>query len=163
MHEITIIIALKPLYYWIRLIQPLAHRLQRFPNIKPTLVPGNSLYANGIVVKASWAHLSISHHFKPEPLGEDLVWWRAHLAVPNDAVCIFSYEYLFKAAKSNWAVKRFGESARWTDFTILLLVKANSCMSAINSSISHRLIYSVYLQCNVSSDFFFVKCLCLYY
>ena len=26
--------------------------------------------------------------------------------VPNDAVCIFSYEYLFETAKSNWAVKR---------------------------------------------------------
>ena len=33
-------------------------------------------------------------------------------AYGNDAVCIFSYEYLFEAAKSNYEVKRFGESAR---------------------------------------------------
>ena len=31
----------------------------------------------------------------------------------NDAVCIFSYEYLSKTAKSNWAAKRYiRESAR---------------------------------------------------
>ena len=41
-----------------------------------------------------------------------LMGWRvlrsAYFAVPNYAVCIFSYEYLLKAEKSNWAVKRFG-------------------------------------------------------
>ena len=30
----------------------------------------------------------------------------AHLAVPNDAVCIFSYEHLFETVKSNSVVKR---------------------------------------------------------
>ena len=35
----------------------------------------------------------------------------------NDAVCIFSYEYL----KSNWAVTRRGESARWAHPTIRLI------------------------------------------
>ena len=46
----------------------------------------------------------------------------------NDAVCrpIFSYEYLFEAAKSNRAVKRLGESVRWADLTIRLIVKTNS-------------------------------------
>ena len=47
----------------------------------------------------------------------------------NDAVCNFSYDYLSEAAKSNCAVKRIGESARWADLTIRLVVKANS-MSA---------------------------------
>ena len=42
------------------------------------------LYAYGIVGKARWAHLSTSHHIKPKPLGDVLIWWRvlrsAHLA-----------------------------------------------------------------------------------
>ena len=41
-----------------------------------------------------------------------------------------SMHSLIKTAKSNWAVKRIGESERWADLTIRLLVKANS-MSAI--------------------------------
>ena len=36
----------------------------------------------------------------------------------NDAVCIFSYEYLSETAKSNCEVKRIGESARWASLTI---------------------------------------------
>ena len=44
----------------------------------------------------------------------------------NDAVCIFSYEYLSDTVKSNCAVKFIGESARWADLTIRLVVKANS-------------------------------------
>ena len=47
----------------------------------------------------------------------------------NDAVCFFSYEYLSETAKSNCAVKRMEESARWADLTIRLVVEAN-CMSA---------------------------------
>ena len=47
-------------------------------------------YAYGIVRKARWDHLGTSHHIKPEPLGEGLMWLRvlrlAHLAVLNDAV-----------------------------------------------------------------------------
>ena len=66
--------------------------------------------------------------------------WRvlrsAHPAVPNDAVCIFSCEYLSETAKSNWAVKRIylsiGESARWADLTIRLVVKANSRSARID-------------------------------
>ena len=42
--------------------------------------------------------------------------------------CIFSYEYLFEAAKSNWAVKRFGESARWAD---LIWFKLNQLFSLL--------------------------------
>ena len=80
--------------------------------------------------KARWAYLSTSHHIKPGPLGEGLMWWlvlrSAHLVVPNDAVCIFWYEYLSETAKSNWAVKRIRQSARWADLTIRLVVKANS-------------------------------------
>ena len=49
--------------------------------------------------------------------------------LPNDAVCIFSYEYLSETVKSNYAVKRIGESVRWAGLTIRLVVKANS-MSA---------------------------------
>ena len=49
----------------------------------------------------------------------------------NDAVCIFSYEYLSETAKSNCAVKRIGESARWDDLTIRLVVKANSMSARI--------------------------------
>ena len=59
----------------------------------------------------------------------ELTWVRVDchtLAVPNDAVCIFSYEYL---SETNWAVKRIGESVRCADLTIRLAVKANS-MSA---------------------------------
>ena len=86
-------------------------------------------YIYGIVGKARCAHLSTSHHIKPEPLGEGLMWWLvlrwAHLAVPNDVVCIFSFEYLSKTAKSNWLVERIGESVRWADLTIRLIVKAN--------------------------------------
>ena len=55
----------------------------------------------------------------------------AHLAVPNNVVCIFSYEYLSETAKLNRTVKRIGESARWADLTIRLVVKPNS-MSARN-------------------------------
>ena len=61
------------------------------------------------------------------------MWWRVlrstHVAVPNDVVCIFSYEYPSEKAKSNWVVKRIGGSARWADFIIRLVVKINS-MSA---------------------------------
>ena len=67
------------------------------------------LYAYGIVGKARWAHLSTSHNINPEPLGS------AHLAVPNDAVYIFSYEYPSETANLNCAVQRKGESARWAD------------------------------------------------
>ena len=35
---------------------------------------GERLYAYGIVGKARSAHLSTSHHIKPEPLGERLMW-----------------------------------------------------------------------------------------
>ena len=44
----------------------------------------------------------------------------------NDAVCIFSYEYLSETVKSNCSVNCIGESARWADLTIRLVVKANS-------------------------------------
>ena len=44
----------------------------------------------------------------------------------STARCIFSYKYLSQTAKSYWAVERFGESARWADPTIRLVVKANS-------------------------------------
>ena len=37
--------------------------------------------------------------------------------------------YIFETAKSNCAVKRMGESARWADLTIRLVMKAKS-MSA---------------------------------
>ena len=47
----------------------------------------------------------------------------------NDAVCIFSYEYLSETEKPNCAEKRIGESARWDDLTIRLVVKVN-CTSA---------------------------------
>ena len=47
----------------------------------------------------------------------------------NDAVCIFSYEYLSKTAKSNFAVKRIRGSARWADFTIRPTVNANTGLS----------------------------------
>ena len=66
-----------------------------------TCAPQVRLTSSGIYVyckvgKARWAHLSTCHHTKP--LEEALMWWRvlrsAHLAVPNDAVCIFSYKYL---------------------------------------------------------------------
>ena len=33
----------------------------------------------------------------------------------DDAVCIFLSEYLSETAKSNYAVKCIGESARWAD------------------------------------------------
>ena len=71
------------------------------------------------------AQVTTPSHIIPSP---SLV---AHLAVSNDAVCILSYEYLFKAAKSDCAVKRIGESVRWADRTIRLVVKANN-MSARN-------------------------------
>ena len=48
-----------------------------------------------------------------------------------DVVTIFSCEYLSETAKSNCAVKRIEESARWADLTIRLVVEANS-MSARN-------------------------------
>ena len=51
----------------------------------------------------------------------------------NDAVCIFSYEYLSEMAKSNCAVKRIGESARWADLTMRLIVKANSMSARIKN------------------------------
>ena len=46
----------------------------------------------------------------------------------NDIVYIFSYEYLSETAKSHYAVKLIGESARWVDLTIRLIVKANSAI-----------------------------------
>ena len=49
----------------------------------------------------------------------------------NDAVCIFSYEYLSETTKSNCAMKRFGQSARWADLTIHFVVKANSMSKRI--------------------------------
>ena len=39
----------------------------------------------------------------------------------NDAVCMFSYEYLSEMAKSNCVVKRIGETVRWSDLTIRLV------------------------------------------
>ena len=36
----------------------------------------------------------------------------------NNKLCIFSYEYISETAKSNCAVNRIGESARWADLTI---------------------------------------------
>ena len=50
----------------------------------------------------------------------------------KDAVCIFSYEYLSETVRSSYAVKCMGESARWADLTIRLLVKANSMSSRIS-------------------------------
>ena len=50
----------------------------------------------------------------------------------KDAVCIFSYEYLSETARSSCAVKCMGESARWADLTIRLVVKANSMSSRIS-------------------------------
>ena len=44
----------------------------------------------------------------------------------NDAFSLLSYEYISETSKSNCAVKRFGESAKWPDLTIRLVVKANS-------------------------------------
>ena len=32
------------------------------------------LFAYSIISKARWTHLSTSHHIKPEPLGEGLMW-----------------------------------------------------------------------------------------
>ena len=63
----------------------------------------------------------------------------------NDAVCrtIFSYEYLFEAAISNRAVKRLGESVRWADLTIRLIVKTNS-MSVKNQCIVNQ--YNIFLS-----------------
>ena len=55
-------------------------------------------------------------------------------AVPNNALCIFSYKYLSETVKSNWSVKcmqGMGESARWADLTIRLIVKANSMCARI--------------------------------
>ena len=34
------------------------------------LLSSSTLYSYGIVGKATWAHLSTSHHIKPEPLGD---------------------------------------------------------------------------------------------
>ena len=50
----------------------------------------------------------------------------------NDAVCIFSYEYLSETAKSTWAVKRRAESAIWDDLTIRPIVKTNSMSARID-------------------------------
>ena len=48
----------------------------------------------------------------------------------NDAVYIFSYEYLSETAKIELCSESYiGESAGWTDLTIRLVVRANS-MSA---------------------------------
>ena len=47
-----------------------------------------------------------------------------------DSFHFISYEYLFETAKSNCAVKSIGESARWADLTIRLVVKAKNSMSA---------------------------------
>ena len=61
----------------------------------------------------------------------------------KDAVCIFSYEYLSEAAKSNSAVKRIHgirESARWADLTIRLIVKANSMSARRMVCMQHKLI-----------------------
>ena len=58
----------------------------------------------------------------------------------NDAVCIILYEYLFETTKSSGAVKRFGESGRWADLTIRLVVEANS-MSARNSPLGYERVY----------------------
>ena len=44
----------------------------------------------------------------------------------NDAIYSFSYKNLSETATSNSAVKRIGESARWADLPIPLVVKANS-------------------------------------
>ena len=65
---------------------------------------------------------STGHHIKPSPKGSGLMWWRvlrsAHLAVPDDVVCIFSYDYLSETAKWNWAVNHMpGESARLAALT----------------------------------------------
>ena len=57
------------------------------------------MHVYGIVGKARWADLSTSHHIKPEPLSDGLM--SCTQRVPNDAVCIFSHEYLFETAKSN--------------------------------------------------------------
>ena len=55
----------------------------------------------------------------------------AHLDVPSDIICIFSYEYPSETAKSNRAVKVIGESVRCADLTIRLIVKANSMSARI--------------------------------
>ena len=51
------------------------------------------LYAYDIVEKARWADLSTSHHIKPEPIGEGMMWWMSAEISPSrrtsDAVCIF--------------------------------------------------------------------------
>ena len=59
----------------------------------------------------------------------------------NDAVCIFSYEYLSETAKSNCAVKRLGESARWANLTI---VKINSMSARRVSSLRYIIISTYY-------------------
>ena len=57
----------------------------------------------------------------------------------NDAVCIFLYEYLSESAKSNCAVKRIGESVRWADLTISLVMK-NNIMSVRWADLTIRLV-----------------------
>ena len=92
------------------------------------------IHAYGMVGKARGLYLSTSHHIKPETLGECLMWWRvlrsAHLAVPNDAVCIFSFNtYLNRQNQTEqWSVL---ESERWANLTIRLVVKTNSMCTEI--------------------------------
>ena len=69
----------------------------------------------------------------------------------NDAVCIFSYEYLSKTGKSNCTVKRIGESARWADLTIRLVVKANS-VSAKKAS-NKTITFDLFSQFDFSGGF----------
>ena len=52
----------------------------------------------------------------------------AHLAIPTMPYA-FSRVILSETVKSNCAEKRIGESARWADLAIRLVVKS-SCMSA---------------------------------
>ena len=63
------------------------------------------------------------------------------------------YYIIYQAEKSNWAVKRFGESGRWADLTIHLVVKANS-MSARRANTDIRLIVKTTVQIRAYSPDF---------
>ena len=64
-----------------------------------------------LCIRHRWeSEMGWSQHKSPSPKDSCLMWWlvlrSAHLAVPSDVGCIFSYEYLSETAKSNLAVKR---------------------------------------------------------
>ena len=96
------------------------------------------LYSYIIVGKARWAHRSTRHHIKHEPLGECLMKWRvlrsAHLAIPNDAVCIFWYKYTWNGKiKLNSEAYRRECAMSWFHDTSRCAKKVDTDMVSYNS------------------------------